>query len=52
MRSFIYDDGTIVTVPTQVGYFDGGYDVVSTNSGANGVQARMIVNTARGISPP
>jgi hypothetical protein len=52
VRSFIYDDGMIVTEQTQVGYFDGGYDVVSTNSGANGVAARMVVNTARGVSPP
>ena len=52
VRAFIYDDGTIVTVQTQEGYFNEGYDVVSTNSGANGVQARIAVNTARGISPP
>jgi hypothetical protein len=52
VRAFIYDDGTIVTVQTQEGYFNEGYDVVSTNSGANGVQARVAVNTARGISPP
>jgi Glycerophosphoryl diester phosphodiesterase family len=52
VRSFIYDDGTIVTEQTQVGYFDGGYDVVSTNSGANGVAARIVINTMRGISPP
>jgi hypothetical protein len=52
VRSFTYDSTTPLSVATIRGYFQGGYDVVSTQSAANGVQARQIVNTARGVSPP
>ena len=31
---------------------DAGFDVVSSNRGANGVQARMAVNQSRGVSSP
>ncbi|HEY3353607.1 MAG TPA: hypothetical protein VGQ83_10180, partial [Polyangia bacterium] len=52
VRSFTYDSAAVLSVATTQGYFEGGYDVVSSQSAANNVQARKNVNTARGISPP
>jgi hypothetical protein len=52
VRSFVYDDSAILTVSKTQGYFEGGYDVISSQSAENNVEARKAVNTARGISPP
>ncbi|MBI5481209.1 MAG: hypothetical protein HY906_20290, partial [Deltaproteobacteria bacterium] len=52
IRSFTYDSATPISVATIQGYFEHGYDVVSSQNGPNTVQARINVNTARGISPP
>lgn len=52
VRSFIYDRATPISVQTIQGYFEQGYDVVSAQDGPNNVQARINVNSARGITPP
>ena len=52
VRSFTYDSAATLSVAKTQQYFEGGYDVVSSQSAANNVQARKNVNTARGISPP
>jgi hypothetical protein len=52
VRSFTYDSATPISTATIQGYFEHGYDVVSAQNGANNVQARKNVNTARGLSPP
>ena len=52
VRSFTYDSATPLAIATIQSYFEHGYDVVSTQSAANAVEARRSVNSARGISPP
>jgi len=52
VRSFTYDSSITASVQQLKALFDGGYDVVSAQTAANAVQARMQVNQARGISPP
>jgi len=52
VRAFIYDNAASPTVAQLKGHYDAGFDVVSSQSGPNGVAARTAVNTARGISPP
>jgi glycerophosphoryl diester phosphodiesterase len=52
VHAFTYDSAPLATVAELQGLYDAGYDVVSSNRGANGVQARVAVNQSRGISPP
>jgi len=52
VRSFTYDDGELTGESTFQGYFEGGFDVVSANAAANDMQARVVVNKKRGVSPP
>lgn len=52
VRSFTYDSSLTASVQQLKAYFTGGYDVVSAQTAANAVQARIQVNQARGISPP
>lgn len=52
IRSFTYDSATPLLAPKIQTYFEGGFDVVSTQSAANAVQARKVVNAARGVVPP
>lgn len=52
VRSFTYTSSMTASVQELKALFDGGYDVVSAQLAANAVQARILVNTARGISPP
>ncbi len=52
IRSFTYDESQTLTVAAIKAHFDQGADVVSTNLNSKSVQARVQVNTARGITPP
>ena len=52
LRAFSYDSPSTVTESDLKGLYDAGYDVVSSNTTGNGVAARMMVNQARGITPP
>jgi glycerophosphoryl diester phosphodiesterase len=52
MRSFTYDSSATAQVADLVAHYDQGFDVVSTQQGANGVTARMQANQARGVTPP
>lgn len=52
IRTFTYDSATPLLTNKIQAYFEGGFDVVSTQSAANAVGARKKVNTARGYSPP
>lgn len=52
IRSFTYDESQTLTTAAIKAHFDQGADVVSTNLNAKSVQARVQVNTARGITPP
>jgi hypothetical protein len=52
LRSFTYLSSMTASVPELKALFDGGYDVVSAQTAANAVQARILVNKARGVSPP
>ena len=52
VRAFTYDNSDTATESTLQARFDDGYDVVSSNLTAPDVQARITVNTARGVSPP
>ncbi|MBI5499290.1 MAG: hypothetical protein HY907_03540 [Deltaproteobacteria bacterium] len=52
VRSFTYDSATPLSIAAIRSYFENGYDVVSTQSAANAVEARRTVNSARGVSPP
>lgn len=51
IRSFTYDKDASTT-PAIKALFDAGFDAVSTNANPSSVQARVQVNTARGVSPP
>ncbi len=47
------DDGLPAIVgATTRGMHNAGFDVVSSQSGTNGVAARVQVNTAHGVNPP
>ena len=52
IRSFTYDSATPLLAAKIQAYFEGGFDVVSTQSAANAVEARKKVNTAHGYFPP
>jgi hypothetical protein len=52
VRSFTYNSATPLSVAAIRWYFENGYDVVSTQSAANAVEAHQNVNSARGVSPP
>jgi hypothetical protein len=52
VRAFIYDNSATPTVSLLAGHYNEGFDVVSSQSGPNGVAARQQINTARGVTPP
>ncbi len=52
VRSFTYEDSQFATTGDLQALFEAGYDVVSANTGANAVEARIAVNQARGVTPP
>ncbi len=52
VRSFTYTNAAAPTEADLQKLFESGYDVVSSQSAANGVQARIVVNKSRGVSPP
>ena len=52
VRAFIYDNAASPSVSQLVAHYDAGYDAVSSQSGPNGVAARAMINTARGVTPP
>jgi len=52
VRSFTYDSSLTASVAQIKALFDGGFDVVSAQTAGNAVKARILVNQARGISPP
>ncbi len=52
VRAFVYDNAASPTVAQLKAHYDAGADVVSSQSGPKGVQARVMVNTARGLTPP
>src|SRR5258706_3816303 len=52
VRAFIYDNAAAPSVAQLEAHYTAGFDAVSSQSGTNGVQARVDVNTAHGISPP
>lgn len=52
VRSFTYDSATPLLTAKIQAYFEGGFDVVSSQSAANAVEARKKVNTANGYLPP
>ena len=51
-RSFIYDNAAAPTVAQLSAHYDAGFEAVSSQSGPNGVQARVQANTAHGVAPP
>jgi hypothetical protein len=52
VRAFTYEKSQTASTAQLKSYFDAGYDVVSSNVNSNAVAARIMVNTARGLSPP
>lgn len=52
VRSFTYTSAAAPTEPQLQALFEGGFDVVSSQSAVNGVQARIVVNQSHGVSPP
>jgi hypothetical protein len=52
IRSFTYDSSVTAGVPELQAFYAQGFDVVSSQAGNNGVQARQQANQARGVSPP
>jgi Glycerophosphoryl diester phosphodiesterase family len=52
VRAFAFDNSATASVAELQGLFTEGFDVVSAQTGANDVQARIAVNTSRGVSPP
>jgi glycerophosphoryl diester phosphodiesterase len=52
IRSFTYTNAATPTVADLKALFDKGFDIVSSQAGANGVAARQQVNQARGVTPP
>lgn len=51
-RAFVYDSNGLISAAQIKGYFNQGFDVVSSNQGKNSVTARQQVNRARGVTPP
>lgn len=52
VRSFTHTSAAAPSEAQLQALFDNGYDVVSSQSAQNGVQARIAVNKSRGVSPP
>ena len=52
VRSFTYTNAAVPSVAELKALYDSGFDIVSAQSAANNVQARIQVNQARSISPP
>ena len=52
MRAFTYERSQAASTAQLQGLFEAGFDVVSANTGANDVQARINVNQAHGVDPP
>ena len=52
IRSFTYDSAAAPTTDQLSAHYQAGYDVVSSQSGPNGVAARQQANTAHGVIPP
>jgi hypothetical protein len=52
VRSFIYDSAASPTVAQLATHYAAGFDAVSSQSGPNGVQARIMTNTGRNVTPP
>lgn len=52
VRAFIYDSAAALSESQLEAHYHAGFDVVSSQSGTNGVQARVTVNSAHGITPP
>ncbi len=52
VRAFIYDNAASPTVAQLKAHYTAGYDVVSSQSGPKGVEARQMTNQAHGITPP
>jgi hypothetical protein len=52
IRSFTYDSSVTALVSDLEALYTQGFDVVSSQSGTNGVQARTAINQANGVSPP
>ena len=52
IRAFTYDNAAAPTTAQLVGHYQAGYDVVSSQSGPNGVAARQQINTTHGVTPP
>ncbi len=51
-RAFVYDDAASPTTAQLRAHYDAGFDVVSSQSGPRGVEARQGANTAHGVTPP
>jgi hypothetical protein len=52
VRAFVYDNAASPTASQLQAHYERGFDVVSSQSGPRGVEARVAVNQARGITPP
>jgi glycerophosphoryl diester phosphodiesterase len=52
IRSFTYDSSVTAPVSELQGLYTQGFDVVSSQAGTNGVQAREAVNQSHAVSPP
>lgn len=52
VRAFVYDNAASPTVAQLKAHYAKGFDVVSSQSGPKGVEARQATNQARGITPP
>ncbi len=52
VRAFVYDDAASPSVDQLAAHYAAGFDVVSSQSGPNGVAARKMANTDRGVTPP
>lgn len=52
VRAFIYDSAASPSVAQLADHYAAGFDAVSSQSGPNGVQARVMTNTSRNVTPP
>jgi glycerophosphoryl diester phosphodiesterase len=52
VRAFVYDNAASPTVAQLKSHYAKGFDVVSSQSGPKGVEARQATNQASGITPP
>lgn len=52
VRAFTYDSAASPSASQLEAHYAAGYDVVSSQSGPRGVEARKAANTARGVTPP